>query len=224
MPRVVIPELLDNDSGTALEVADSLADLRWFNRYFGGWSTTADLLLRAAQDAHLSETTYLDVAGASGDTAHFLQASMPASEISFQVTVIDKQPSHLIANGLSAICGDAYALPFSDKTYDIVGCSLFIHHLEPAEIKAFLAEALRVARHAVIMNDLRRSWFHWLIASAGKPLYRSRITRHDAPVSVRRAYSPNELRSILQQVPGISSTITRHYFYRLGVVIRLTTL
>lgn len=221
MRRVVIPELLDNDSGSPREVADSLADLRWLNRYFGGWSTTADLLLRVAKHANLTQASYLDVAGASGDTAHFLQTSMPASDVTFQVTVMDKQPSHLKADSASSISGDAFALPFSDKSYDFVGCSLFIHHLEPAEIRTFLLEAARVARHAVIINDLRRSWFHWLVASLGSPLYRSRITRHDAPASVRRAYTLKELRGILQQVPEISFEISKHFFYRLGVVIKL---
>jgi len=48
MRRTVIPELLDIDAGTSAEIAGSLADLRFFNRYFGGSATMTAMLRKVA--------------------------------------------------------------------------------------------------------------------------------------------------------------------------------
>src|SRR5260370_1279375 len=48
MQRRPTPELLDTDSGTPKEISDSLSDLRWFNRWFGGIATSRELLTRVS--------------------------------------------------------------------------------------------------------------------------------------------------------------------------------
>jgi ubiquinone/menaquinone biosynthesis C-methylase UbiE len=218
----VVPELLDTDSGTPEEIAASLADLQWFNRYFGGHSTAA-ALIRAVQGSLLgvSEFSYLDIASASADNLLHAQRSLP--DLKLSLTLLDRSPKHLPSEpgqqGIVRICGDALALPFRDATFDVVGSSLFVHHLEPNEVLLFAKEALRVCRHAVLINDLVRSPIHYAMAVAGKPLYHSRLTRHDAPASVRRAYTPAELREVLNQSGARRIAISRHYFYRMGLVL-----
>ena len=223
MKRVVVQELLDSDSGSPEEVVASLADLRWFNRWFGGASTTVSLIHSAANQLGLKRLTYLDVACASGDGALAAQKRLAAEGIDLQVTFLDRSQSHLRGerNGSrhSAITGDAMNLPFADNTFDLVGNSLFVHHLESLEVERFVTESLRVCRHAVIINDLRRSCLHWLTALAGTPLYRSRLTRHDAPASVRRAYTASELAHILERCPSRRVDFSSHYYFRTGVVI-----
>jgi hypothetical protein len=53
---------------------------------------------------------------------------------------------------------------------------------------------------------------------AGFPLYRSRITRNDAPASVRQAYTPAELHDLLQPLTVERVQTSRHYFYRMGII------
>ena len=43
------------------------------------------------------------------------------------------------------------------------------------------------------------------------------MTWHDAPASVRRAYTREEMRSMLAELPAKRVEITRHYLYRMGV-------
>ena len=66
MRRVVIPELLDTDSGTPEEVAESLRDLQWFNRWFGGISTSRKLIEGIAQATGRREFSLLEVAAGEG--------------------------------------------------------------------------------------------------------------------------------------------------------------
>jgi hypothetical protein len=77
---------------------------------------------------------------------------------------------------------------------------------------------MRVCRKAVLINDLIRSPVHLLLIYAGFPLYRSRLTRHDAPASVRQAYTPREMQEMLAQTPAKHIEISRHYLYRMGVI------
>ena len=114
--------------------------------------------------------------------------------------------------------GDALALPFRDTSFDLVGCGLFAHHLSPDQLVRFVNEALRVSRCAVLINDLIRHPTHLALVYAGVPLYRSRITRHDAPASVLQAYTPDEMREILGRTAAARVEIGRSYLFRMGVI------
>jgi len=99
-----------------------------------------------------------------------------------------------------------------------VSCNLFVHHLAPDELQRFAREALRVCRVAFLVNDVVRSPIHLALTYAGFPLYRSRITRNDAPASVRQAYTPAELSELLQPLTARPVQISRHYLYRMGII------
>jgi ubiquinone/menaquinone biosynthesis C-methylase UbiE len=116
------------------------------------------------------------------------------------------------------ICGDALALPLRDQSFDVVSSTLFAHHLEPEELVKFTNEALRVARHAVLINDLVRSSIHYGLTIAGRAIYRSRVTRHDAPVSVRRSYTVSEMRDIVAQSCAAKIDIRTSFLFRMGVI------
>jgi ubiquinone/menaquinone biosynthesis C-methylase UbiE len=224
MRRQSIPELLDSDAGMPAEIAASLEDLRWFNRHFGGLSTTASLLLRVAKRLGFPPVlSYLDVAGASADGIAHAAPHLRAHGTDLRVIVMDRSRMHLADDGARQsairICGDALALPFAEASFDVVGSSLFLHHLEPQEVVRFYGDALRVCRYAVIANDLVRSRWHHGLALAGRPFYRSRLTRHDAPVSVLRAYTVHEMYSLLKQSQASSIEMSRHYLFRFGAVV-----
>ena len=73
--------------------------------------------------------------------------------------------------------------------------------------------------HREKINDLIRSRLHLALTYAGLPLFRSRITWHDAPASVRRAYTREEMRTMLAELPAKRLEITLHYLYRMGVLL-----
>jgi ubiquinone/menaquinone biosynthesis C-methylase UbiE len=217
MKRIVVQELLDNDSGTAVEVEDSLTDLKMLNRWFGGVRVTTALLRRVAEQKRLGTASLLDVAGASGYVVTQSRESLRKTGIALDPVVLDRVPAHLGSN-FPSVCGDALAMPFADNSFDVVTCSLFVHHLEPPEIVQFVNEALRVSRHAFIINDLIRHPLHWITAMAGRLIYRSRLTRFDAPASVRRAYTTREMRDILEKTSAVRHEISESYFFRMGVI------
>ena len=221
MRRVVTSELLDEDLGTPQEIRDSLLDLRWFNERLGGFQSFREMLRTIMRLKRMRRLSLLDVAGGSGDVAASMTSDFFIDCIEVTATVLDRAVSHLDGRdlGISRVAGDALALPFADGSFDVVGCNLFLHHLEPTDLVAFFAEALRVARLAVVASDLRRNLFHWIAASAGRFTYRSRITRHDAPASVRRAYTIAEMSAIAEQAPAASYDIEPFFFQRFGLIL-----
>jgi len=218
MKRVAISELLDTDAGTPDEVAASLCDLRRINRWFGGVATTTDMVDRVARETKRTSLSLLEVAAGSGYVPETARQRLERHGLHLEVTVLDRLPSHL-SNRNPAVAGDALALPFRDASFDLLSCNLFAHHLSPPELVQFVDEALRVCRIAVLMNDLVRHPLHMSLVYAGMPLYRSRLTRHDAPASVRQAYTPEEMQTLLAQSNAARVEIHRHYLFRMGVVV-----
>ena len=221
MQRVVTPELLDEDLGTPEEIRDTLLDLRGFNQNFGGFRSITSLLKKVASRNRLQSLSFLDVAGGTGDVAERAQVVLGSQGFLVQATVLDRAVSHMTRKAASpeSVAGDALQLPFRSGSFDVVGSNLFCHHLEPADVVKFFDEALRVARLAVIASDLRRNLFHWLAASAGRMTYRSRLTRNDAPASVRRAYTATEISALAQKSTAMSFDLWPHYFQRFGLIL-----
>ena len=219
MRRTVIPELLDDDLGTAAEIAESLIDLRHINHWFGGTRTTIALLLRIARESGTRKLSLLEVGAGAGDVPLTAQRVLAGYGIRLQATLLDCVSSHLPRGGEASVVGDALRLPFGDGTFDVVSCSLLAHHFEPGALGTFATESLRVSREAVLINDLIRSRLHLLLVCLGLPLFRSRITWHDAPASVRRAYTCEEMQNLLANAGARKIEISRRYLYRMGVLL-----
>jgi ubiquinone/menaquinone biosynthesis C-methylase UbiE len=218
MKRVPTAELLDSDAGTPEEVEGSLRDLKFINQWFGGIPTTTALVKHVAQVWGTKHLSLLEVAAGSSLVPEQVATELKRHKLQLDVTLLDRSVSHLKLDTPS-IAGDALALPVKDASFDLVSSTLFIHHLSPDELVQFVNEGLRVCRKALLINDLVRSPLHLLLVYAGLPLYCSALTRHDAPASVRQAYTPDEIRAILRQTPAKEVEISRHYLYRMGIIV-----
>jgi len=219
MKRRATIELLDTDSGTAEEVAGALRDLRSFNKFLGGVATTRDLINTVARRTGKRHFSLLEIAAGTGFVP--LQASKDLSEegIKLDVTLLDRATTHLPQNGSAQkIAGDALNAPFADSSFDLVSCSLFVHHLSPEGVMQFVREALRICKVAVLVNDLVRHPFHLALAYAGVPLYRSRITRNDAPASVSQAYTIEEMRAFFRAAGATKVETQKHFLFRMGLM------
>ncbi|MGB6801310.1 MAG: methyltransferase domain-containing protein, partial [Candidatus Sulfotelmatobacter sp.] len=120
----------------------------------------------------------------------------------------------------SGVVADALAMPFADGAFDLISCSLFAHHLDEQQLAQFMREGLRVSRHALLINDLIRHPLHLALAFAGFPIMRSRVAWLDGLTSVRRAYVPDEIRTLLASAAcDGANEISRNYLFRMGVIV-----
>ncbi|HEX2843695.1 MAG TPA: methyltransferase domain-containing protein [Candidatus Limnocylindria bacterium] len=190
-------ELLDLGVLPPAELATNLDDLARINRLPGGAAASTDavaLLLDGAGGR------VLDVGTGRADIPLRLAArgwSVVALDSDPEVLAIARRAAAAEA-AVEVVAGDGRSLPFPDAAFDVAHCSLLIHHLDRGEAVALLREMRRVARRGVVVNDLRRGWVPLLAtAVVVVVLGRCRATRHDGLLSVRRAYTVDELDELL---------------------------
>jgi 2-polyprenyl-3-methyl-5-hydroxy-6-metoxy-1,4-benzoquinol methylase len=96
------------------------------------------------------------------------------------------------------------------EDWDVVMCSLFLHHLSEEEALQLLKRMGRSAKRLVLVSDLERSAVNYaLVWTATRLLCRSPIVRTDGPISVRAAYSIAEVRRLAKAAWGTGFRLWR---------------
>ena len=100
----------------------------------------------------------------------------------------------------------------AEPPFDIVYCTLLLHHFSDADAIRILAAMKRLARHAVLVDDLQRTRFGWLLAVAGCHLLsRSPVVHFDGPQSVRAAFTCAEARGLAAAAGWGVAKLRRHW-------------
>src|SRR5512140_959236 len=121
MKRRPTRELLDDDLGTPSEIAASLQDLRWFNRWFGGVSTARRMFETTSRRSGRTRFAVLDVASGDGYVLRRIASDLGREGIQLDVTLLDRSAAHFPANGwMKKVSADALKLPFMDSSFDLV--------------------------------------------------------------------------------------------------------
>jgi ubiquinone/menaquinone biosynthesis C-methylase UbiE len=226
LPRSDTPELLDAPGLADALVAANLADIARVNRWLGGSLLARLALAELLADRPLgSGLALLDVATGSADIPRALRAWLARRFGLVTVVATDLSPQILrLAGhtpGVNLAAADGMQLPFADRSFDLVACSLAVHHFAPAEAVALLRELGRVARAGVLVNDLVRSRLGYLGARLlGNALSSNPLTRHDGPLSVRRAYTRAELLELARSAGLVQVRISHDLGYRVALVAR----
>lgn len=201
-------EILDDPDVEAAVRIQSIGDVIASNRLFGGLHAALAELRAAAPF-----TTVLDVGTGLAD--------IPGALRPWNVTTIglDEADALLLAARPRlghAVCGRAGALPFRDRSVDVVLCSQLLHHFADDDIAPLLIELDRVARKRVIIADLRRSWLaaggFWV---ASRALGFHPVTRHDGVLSVLRGFTAAELRRSIASSVGVEPEVRQRLGFRL---------
>jgi SAM-dependent methyltransferase len=215
--RTTDPEQLD-EGVPEDEALRSLRDLRFVNRWLGNPGS----LLRAVRPHLPSGARLLDVGSASGDVPAYLLARVPGP---ITAVALDVRALHLrlAPPGLRRVVADVRALPFGDRSFEVVTASLFLHHFDAVELPAVLSSLYALARRALVVNDLHRAVVPYAFGRALFPvLFRSRVSVYDGLVSIRRAFRPAELRAAFAAAGVPLARLERRFPYRLLAVAERT--
>jgi SAM-dependent methyltransferase len=204
-------ELLDGPLDDPATLAGNLRDLRRANRTLGGISLTRralDALVGAAADSG-EAISLLDVGTGAADIPLALIDDWRRRGRRLDVTAIDERPEVVAAararepriDGtprLTVAVADGRSLPYPDGSFDVAHASLVLHHLEPIDAVGMLREMARVSRRGIVVNDLARGrvtlFGAWLLSHLATI---NRYSRHDASLSVRRAYTLAEAHGLI---------------------------
>lgn len=199
------PELLDIRQPVNRKLEASLESLTVLNKYFGAYSLVRHFMRRWLEPGR----TYrlLDLATGSGDIPRMIINWTRKHDVTMKIDAVDRQPATLeIARRASMDYPEinyirADARTFCDAmTYDVVCCSLALHHFSELDALKVLRRACELSHDKVLIADLERTWFTWACVEAVTTFAtRDEMTRHDAKLSVRRAFSYDELGDLAVQ-------------------------
>ena len=203
------PELMDQPGlGEPLHRA-ALAGLGRINRFSGSGRILWQALERRIATNATRTWRLLDLASGGGDVAIDVarraaragaRVLVDGCDVSpFAVRYATARASERQVENVQFFRQDVLNAPLPEG-YDVVMCSLFLHHLDDETAVALLSKMAAVAKKLVVVNDLRRSTFGYLLAWFGcRLLSRSPVVHVDGPRSVQAAFSIAELRGVAQR-------------------------
>ncbi len=129
-------------------------------------------------------------------TFQFIGTDISADAITLAQQNYQEKNSH---NNLSFQLQHSNTLTQNENSMDVILSTLVCHHLTDDELIHFLQTTLKIARKAVIINDLHRhglaTFFYRLIS----PVFRNRLITHDGLISIRRGFTRKEWLLLLQK-------------------------
>ncbi len=222
------PELMDAPGPPEAEVADAYRVLRRVNRQLGNLAALRREARRFLREDRPGPglASALDVGSGSGDIPLALSdLSNPGGPIA--AMALDRDPTAVAAarlEGVPAVRGDALRLPIADRSVDLVTAVKFAHHFHGPGLDRLLAEMARVARHRVVVLDIRRHRLaYWGFVAWSRAFTRNRLVRHDGPLSVLRGFTAGELRAASAPLVGFRWEVRAYLGFQLALVGRRRT-
>jgi len=202
------PELMDDLTMSGEELRKNLQELEVINNWLGGHNVVLEALEQFNRNNPAKVYSIADIGCGGGDTLKSIARWAEQKSITVQLTGIDAnafmvQYAQEQCNRFSNITieqHDVFSETFATEKYDILVCSLFCHHFTDEQLTRLFRQLHEQATIAVIINDLHRHWFaYYSIKSITAVFSGSRLVKHDAPLSVLRAFKCDELEHLVQQ-------------------------
>ncbi|MCI0338861.1 MAG: methyltransferase domain-containing protein [Acidobacteria bacterium] len=215
-------ELMDGSDYSLDELVENLADLRRVNRFLGGQHALTRHLYPMIESLGNRQVRLLDIGTGSADIPAKIVDWARARGLRIDFVVIDlneiaarealKQTEGYPE--IKVVRADALSLPFDDCSFDFVLASMFLHHFENPQAAKLIRSFARVARVALIVNDLRRHPIaYYAIKLLAQLFTRNRLVRNDAAVSVLRGFTEIDIEDIAKS-SQTKLQIFRHFPYR----------
>ncbi len=207
-------ELMDDFEGSGTAMDQTLRELEVINHRLGGNYVTINGLKKIIkQQGRPNQPVKIADLGCGGGDMLMLMAKWGRKHnIPLRLTGIDANPNivEYARNNTSAFpeinyqSVNIFSEAFQTLEFDIMQCSLFTHHFTDEELVRLFSIMKSKSRLGFIINDIHRHWLaYYSIKLLTSWFSRSVMVRNDAPVSVLRAFTRQELESLLQQA-GVS--------------------
>jgi len=223
----LVPEIMDRPGNEEKLLRADLRVLEDINRFLGGYRIPL-LYLRKFSGSRPSAKalTILDLATGAADVPRAIATWARSQRVDVAITAVDGNPEILriarenIANWpeIRVEQQDLLALPYPAASFDVVLCSLALHHFSETDAVAILRSINHIARGGWIINDLRRNRIAiGLSKLMAYTIITNPIARFDAPASCERAFIIAEWRAMATRAGMNHFRIHRHRFFRMAL-------
>ena len=202
-------EMMDDFTLEGDMFRDTLDKLEAINRLLGGNSVTIKGLKKLLKTQSKSKVIkILDLGCGNGDILRDVAKFGRNNNYRFKLMGIDanyaaiEYAKELSKNypELSFETIDIFSEGFKEQTYDIILCTLFLHHFKNEELISFLKPTVQKATIGVVVNDLHRHRLAYYLFKFIGLFIKNKMVREDGLTSVLRAFKRKDLEAISRQV------------------------
>lgn len=217
--RVCTPELMDQPGLDRREHERALTALGRINAVSRTVSSVWPFIREVAAATLGRPLRILDIACGGGQLAVALAQRMEREGIPGDVLGCDLSPVAINYATAQATRAGVRSVRFAPldvlrdpwpQGFDVVHCSLFLHHLTNSEVVTVLEKMAQAAGRLVVVTDLRRTALGAVFAWAGcRMLTRSTVVHVDGARSVAAAFTTHEMVA-LAHTAGLRTATIRH--------------
>ncbi|MDD2820834.1 MAG: methyltransferase domain-containing protein [Flavobacterium sp.] len=226
------PEIMDDFSMEGDVLRDALDKIAKINQLLGG----NQLTLRGIQELMTTittakELTIIDVGCGNGDMLRTIADFGLKNDLEFKLIGIDanaftinhaRKLSKYYPN-ITYLCKDVFDEPFSKLKYDIVLCTLTLHHFKEDEIMKLMTLFYANSTIGIVINDLHRSAVAYRLFQALCWVFRlNEMSREDGLTSILRGFKKEELIRFSENLHFSNYKIQWKWAFRYQWIIRKT--
>jgi 2-polyprenyl-3-methyl-5-hydroxy-6-metoxy-1,4-benzoquinol methylase len=182
---------------------DALDKIASINQFLGGNELTLQGINKLLSKADKNQTfKIVDVGCGNGDMLRKLADYGKRNNLKFDLFGVDanhftiKHAKKLSENytNITYSCEDIFNEEFKDLKYDIVLCTLTLHHFKDNEIIDLMTVFNENARLGIVINDLQRSAIAYRLFQGLCIVFRlNKMSKEDGLTSILRGFKKQEL-------------------------------
>ena len=202
-------EIMDDFTMKGVLFRDTLDKLEIINRLLGGNKVTIKGLKELLKNKSKNKIiTIVDLGCGHGDILRDIAKFGRKNNYTFRLIGIDANIAAIAYakelsceySELSFKAIDIFSEDFKKQSYDIVLCTLFLHHFKNNELISFLKMAIERATIGVVVNDLHRHKLAYYLFKLIGLFVKNKMIREDGLTSILRAFKKKDLENISKQI------------------------
>lgn len=220
---------MDNFSLEGEELRDALDKIARINQLLGGNRLTLNGV-RQILPNDKKEITIIDVGCGNGDMLRALADFGKRNKYTFNLIGIDANAftiKHAIQlsikyPNITYQCIDIFDEAFSELKYDIVLCTLTLHHFKNEQIDYLMRLFTKQARIGIVINDLHRSSIAYRLFQTLCTVFKlNKMSREDGLVSILRGFKKEELEAFSKNNQLQNYSVQWKWAFRYQWIIRI---
>lgn len=230
--RTLETEIMDDFSLQGEELQEALDKIARINQLLGGNKLTLHSIKKLLKNSNTHDTIVIaDIGCGNGDMLRMLAKFGQKNKLNFKLIGIDANEFTInYAKTLSSeysnieyLCVDIFTEDFSNLKYDIVLCTLTLHHFTNEQILNIITTFNNNANVGIIINDLHRSKLAYrLFKIIGVIFNLNKMSREDGLVSILRGFKKEELVEFSKKTNLKNYTINWKWAFRYQWLIAKT--
>lgn len=227
--RTEAVEIMDDFSLEGEELREALDKIASINQLLGGNKLTLQGIEQLLRETSVTKTiTILDVGCGNGDMLRMLSDYANKNNLKFELIGVDAnaftiEHARLLSREyttISYLCEDIFSKVFTEVKYDILLCTLTLHHFKNEDIKSILDIFHKQATLGIVINDLHRSTLAYRLFQLVCWVFRlNRMSREDGLTSILRGFKKKELEDFSKKIQAKKQSIAWKWAFRYQWII-----